>query len=71
MGDNDDYRMTIFSGRLDDWDAWKCDIESFIRAKDPEMAEIIVSLNKSPISRDEVSSYNKKNAKGYFTLKKY
>jgi len=35
------------------------------------MAGIIVSLNKSPISRDEVSSYNKKNAKGYFTLKKY
>jgi hypothetical protein len=46
-------------------------IESFIGAKDPEMADIIVGLTESPISRDEVSSYNEKNAKGYFTLKKY
>jgi hypothetical protein len=30
MGDNDDYRMAIFSGRLEDWAAWKHDIESFL-----------------------------------------
>jgi len=41
MGDMDDYKMAIFSGRLEDWDAWKRDIESFIGAKDPEMADII------------------------------
>ncbi|EWM20134.1 retrotransposon ty1-copia subclass [Nannochloropsis gaditana] len=27
MSDNDEYRMAIFSGRLEDWDAWKCDLE--------------------------------------------
>ena len=73
MGDMDDYRMAInkFSGRLEDWDAWKRDIESFIGAKDPEMAGIIVGLTKSPISGDEEKTYDEKNAKGYFTLKKY
>jgi hypothetical protein len=71
MSDMDDYRMAIFSGRLEDWDAWKRDIESFIGAKDPEMADIIVGLTKSPISGDEVKSYDEKNAKSYFTLKKY
>src|SRR6056297_1147713 len=71
MGDNDEYRMAIFSGRLEDWDAWKRDVESFIGAKDPEMADIIVGLIKKPSSLDELSSYKEKNAKGYFTLKKY
>jgi hypothetical protein len=71
MGDMDDYRMAIFSGRLEDWDAWKRDIESFIGAKDPEMADIIVGLTRPPISGDEEKSYDEKNAKGYFTLKKY
>ena len=33
MGDKDDYRMAIFSGRLEDWDTWKSEIESFIGAK--------------------------------------
>jgi hypothetical protein len=66
MGDNDEYRMAIFSGRLEDWDAWKRDVESFIGAKDPEMADIIVGLIKKPISLDELSSYKEKNAKGYF-----
>jgi len=28
MSDMDDYRMAIFSGRLEDWDAWKRDIEN-------------------------------------------
>jgi hypothetical protein len=63
--------MAIFSGRLEDWDNWKRDIESFIGAKDPEMADIIVGLTKLPISGDEVKSYDEKNVKGYFTLKKY
>src|SRR6056297_3038009 len=27
MSDMDDYRMAIFSGRLEDWDAWKRDLE--------------------------------------------
>jgi len=71
MGDMDDYRMAIFSGRLEDWGAWKRDIESFIGAKDPEMADVIVGLTKSPISGDEEKSYDEKNAKGYFRLKKY
>src|SRR6056297_662846 len=71
MGDMDGCKMAIFSGRLEDWDAWKRDIESFIGAKDPGMADIIVGLTKSPISGDEVKSYDEKNAKGYFTLKKY
>src|SRR6056297_2485951 len=71
MGDKDDYRMAIFSGRLEDWDTWKSEIESFIGAKDPEMAGIIVGLIEKPISRDETPSYKEKNAKGYFTLKKY
>ncbi|TFJ82497.1 hypothetical protein NSK_006176 [Nannochloropsis salina CCMP1776] len=71
MGDMDDYRMAIFSGRLEDWDAWKRDIESFIGAKDPEMADIIVGLTRPPISGDEEKSYDEKNAKGYFMLKKY
>jgi hypothetical protein len=66
MGDNDEYRMAIFSGRLEDWDEWKRDVESFIGAKDPEMADIIVGLIKKPISLDELSSYKEKNAKGYF-----
>jgi hypothetical protein len=35
------------------------------------MADIIVGLTKSPISGDEVKSYDEKNVKGYFTLKKY
>ena len=71
MGDKDNYRMAIFSGRLEDWDTWKSEIESFIGAKDPEMADIIVGLIEKPISRDETPSYKEKNAKGYFTLKKY
>jgi hypothetical protein len=71
MGDMNDYRMAIFSGRLEDWDTWKSKIESFIGAKDPESADIIVGLTKSPISGDEVKSYDEKNAKSYFTLKKY
>ena len=71
MGDMDDYKMAIFSGRLEDWDAWKREIESFIGAKDPEMADIIVGITKSPISGDEAKPYDEKNAKGYFTLKKY
>ena len=71
MGDMDDYKMAIFSGRLEDWDAWKRDVESFIGAKDPEMADIIVGLIKKPISLDELSPYKEKNAKGYFILKKY
>ena len=71
MGDKDDYRMAIFSGRLEDWDTWKSEIESFIGAKDPEMADIIVGITKSPISGDEAKPYDEKNAKGYFTLKKY
>src|SRR6056297_209194 len=71
MGDMDGCKMAIFSGRLEDWDAWKRDIESFIGAKDPGMADIIVGLTKSPISGDEVKSYDEKNAKSYFILKKY
>jgi hypothetical protein len=71
MRDKDDYRMAIFSGRLEDGDTWKSEIESFIGAKDPEMADIIVGLIEKPISRDETPSYKEKNAKGYFTLKKY
>src|SRR6056297_2142529 len=71
MGDMDDYRMAIFSGRLEDWDTWKSEIESFIGAKDPEMADIIVGITKSPISGNETKPYDEKNAKGYFTLKKY
>src|SRR6056297_1467875 len=71
MGDMDGCKMAIFSGRLEDWDAWKRDIESFIGAKDPEMEDIIVELTQSPISGDEVKSYDEKNAKGYFTLEKY
>jgi hypothetical protein len=43
----------------------------FIGAKDPEMADIIVGLIKKPISMDDISSFKEKNAKGYFTLKKY
>jgi hypothetical protein len=35
------------------------------------MADIIVGLTKSPISGDEVKSYDEKNAKSYFILKKY
>ena len=60
MGDKDDYRMAIFSGRLEDWDTWKSEIESFIGAKDPEMADIIVGLIEKPISRDETPSYRGK-----------
>ncbi|EWM30056.1 hypothetical protein Naga_100975g3 [Nannochloropsis gaditana] len=71
MGGKDDYRMAIFSGRLEDWSSWKREIESFIGAKDPEMADIIVGFAKMPTSRDDLSSYNDKNAKGYFTLKNY
>src|SRR6056297_1511357 len=71
MGDMDGCKMAIFSGRLEDWDAWKRDIESFIGAKDPGMADIIAGLTKSPISGDEVKSYDEKNAKSYFILKKY
>jgi hypothetical protein len=63
--------MAIFSGRLEDSDIWKSEIESFIGAKDPEMADIIVGLTTSPISGDEVKSYDVKNAKDYFTLNKY
>jgi len=62
--------MAIFSGRLQDWDAWKRDIKSFIGAKNPEMADTIIGLTKSPIPGDEVKSYDEKNAKGHFTLKK-
>src|SRR6056297_647826 len=61
MGDNDEYRMAIFSGRLEDWDAWKRDVESFIGAKDPEMADIIVGLIKSPSSGNETKPYDEKN----------
>ncbi|EWM27849.1 hypothetical protein Naga_100318g10 [Nannochloropsis gaditana] len=71
MGGKDNYRIAIFSGRLEDLDDWKREIESFIGAKDPEMADIIVGFAKMSISRDDLSSYNDKNAKGYFTLKKY
>jgi hypothetical protein len=71
MGDKVDYRMAIFSGRLEDWDTWKSEIESFIGAKDPEMADIIVGLIEKLIFRDETPSYKEKNAKGYFILKKY
>jgi hypothetical protein len=71
IADKDDYRIAIFSGRLEDLDYWKRDIESFIGAKDPKMTDIIVGLTKSPISGDEVKSYDEKNVKGYFTLKKY
>jgi len=35
------------------------------------MEDIIVELTQSPISGDEVKSYDEKNAKGYFTLEKY
>ena len=35
------------------------------------MADIIIGSIEKPISRDEISSYKEKNAKGYFTLKKY
>jgi hypothetical protein len=71
MGDKDDYRMAIFSGRLEDWDTWKSEVESFIGAKDPDKADIIVGITKSPISGDEAKPYDEKNAKGYFILKKY
>ena len=57
---------------VEDWKTGhlKSEIESFIGAKDPEMADIIVGLIEKPISRDETPSYKEKNAKRYITLKK-
>ena len=64
MRDKDDYRMAIFSARSEDLDTWKGEIESFIYAKNPEKANIIVKLTDKPIKRDKIDANKQTNATG-------